>query len=168
VVDFVEPYYFDSGSVAVPKASTVQALSELDGGKTFCVGTATTYEQWLNGTLEIVDPNIVKAPTNPQVTALPTDNECIQAVAAGRTYDAIVANGNGLTDAQTSGAPIRVLAGPPIFTVSVAFALDKSGPDNKSLIVLLNQIVTEMHADGTLTTLSKKWFEGKDVTTKPT
>src|SRR6478735_9969552 len=75
VVDFVDPYYFDSGAVAVPKDSPVQSLSDLNGGKSICVGTATTYEQWLKGTLEIVDPNIVPAPTNPNVTSLPTDNE---------------------------------------------------------------------------------------------
>ena len=165
VVDFVDPYYFDSGAVAVPKDSPVQSLSELDGGKTFCVGTATTYEQWLKGTLEIVDPNIVKAPTTPDVTALPTDNECVQAVTAGRKFDAIVANANGLADAAKT-QPIRVLAGPPIFTVSVAFALDKSGPDDKALIALLNEIVGEMHSDGTLSQLSTKWLE-KDVTVKP-
>jgi polar amino acid transport system substrate-binding protein len=165
VVDFVDPYYFDSGAVAVPKDSPVQSLSELDGGKTFCVGAATTYEQWLKGTLEIVDPNIVKAPTSPDVTSLPTDNECVQAVTAGRKFDAIVANANGLADAAKT-QPIRVLAGPPIFTVSVAFALDKSGPDDKALVALLNEIVGEMHADGTLSQFSTKWLE-KDVTVKP-
>ena len=166
VVDFAEPYYYDSGAVAVPKDSPIQSLSELDGGKTFCVGTATTYEQWLTGTLEIVDPNIVTAPTTPDITALPTDNECIQAVQAGRTYDAIVANANGLADAVRSGAPIRVLQGPPIFTVSVAFALDKSGPDTTAIVALLDEIVTEMHADGTLSAMSTKWLE-QDVTQKP-
>jgi polar amino acid transport system substrate-binding protein len=165
VVDFVDPYYFDSGAVAVPKDSPVQSLAELDGGKTFCVGAATTYEQWLKGTLEIVDPNIVKAPTTPDVTSLPTDNECVQAVTAGRKFDAIVANANGLADAAKT-QPIRVLAGPPIFTVSVAFALDKSGPDDKALVALLNEIVGEMHADGTLSQFSTKWLE-KDVTVKP-
>jgi len=168
VVDFVDPYYYDSGAVAVPKDSTVQSLAELDG-KTFCVGTATTYEQWLKGTLEIVDPNLVKPPTTTTdgITALPTDNECVQAVNSGRKFDAIVANANGLADAVKSGAKIRVLAGPPIFTVSVAFALDKSGPDDKSLVAMLNTIVGEMHADGTLSKLSTKWLE-KDVTQKPT
>ncbi len=167
VVDFADPYYYDSGAVAVPKDSAIQSLSELNDGKTFCVGTATTYEQWLNGTLEIVDPNLVPAPTTPQVTALPTDNECIQAVAAGRTFDAIVANANGLADAVKSGAPIRVLEGPPIFTVSVAFALDKSGPETAAMLAALNEVVAEMHADGTLSGLSTKWLE-KDVTQKPT
>jgi polar amino acid transport system substrate-binding protein len=167
VVDFVDPYYYDSGAVAVPKDSPVQSLSELNGGKTFCVGAATTYEQWLKGTLEIVDPNIVTAPTSPDVTSLPTDNECVQAVKAGRKFDAIVANGNGLADAVASGQPIRILEGPPIFTVSVAYALDKSGPDTASMLTALNKIVADMHADGTFSTLSKQFFEGKDVSVKP-
>jgi len=166
VVDFVDPYYYDSGAVAVPKDSKVQSLSELNDGKSFCVGAATTYEQWLNGTLEIVDPNILPAPTNPQVTSLPTDNECTQAVQSGRKFDAIVANANGLADQVKAGLPIRVLDGPPIFTVSVAFALDKSGPDDKSLIAELNKVVASMHADGTLSQLSMKYLE-KDVTNKP-
>ena len=166
VVDFVDPYYYDSGAVAVPKDSSVQSLADLNGGKTFCVGAATTYEQWLNGTLEIVDPAKLDPPTDPKVTSLPTDNECVQAVQSGRKFDAIVANANGLADQVKDGLPIRVLDGPPIFTVSVAFALDKSGPDDKSLIEVLNKVVADMHADGTLTKLSTKYLE-KDVTVKP-
>jgi polar amino acid transport system substrate-binding protein len=165
VVDFVDPYYYDSGAVAVPKDSAVQTLAELNGGKSICVGTATTYQQWLDGTLEIVDPNKLPPPTNPKVVPLETDNLCVQAVAAGRKYDAIVANANGLAD-QAKTAPIRILSGPPIFTVSVAFALDKGGPNDASMIEALNKIVGEMHADGTLTTLSMKYFQ-KDVTVKP-
>ena len=165
VVDFADPYYYDGGGVAVPKDSTVTTLEELNG-KTFCVGTATTYEQWLAGTLEIVDPNMVPPPTDPKVTALPTDNECIQALAAGRTFDAIVANKNGLEDAVNSDQPIKMLLDEPIFVVSVAFAMDKSGPDTASMLEVLNEIVADMHADGTLKALSEKWL-GEDVSTKP-
>jgi polar amino acid transport system substrate-binding protein len=166
VVDFVDPYYYDAGGIAVPKDSTLTSMDQLNGGKTFCVGTATTYEQWLNKTLEIVDPNLIEPPTDPQVTALPTDNECIQSVAAGRTFDAIVANKNGLEDAVASGQPIKMLIDEPTFTVSVAFALDKSGPDTSAMLQVLNEIVGEMHADGTLKALSEKWL-GEDATTKP-
>jgi polar amino acid transport system substrate-binding protein len=165
VVDFVDPYYYDSGAVAVPKDSTVTSLDQLNGGKTFCVGSATTYQQWLDGTLDIVDPNKLAPPTDPKITPLETDNLCVQAVASGRKFDAIVANANGLAD-QAKIAPIRVLEGPPIFTVSVAFALDKGGPDDKSMIEALNKVVAEMHSDGTLTQLSQKYL-GKDVTLKP-
>jgi polar amino acid transport system substrate-binding protein len=166
VVDFVDPYYFDSGAVAVPANSPVQSLSELNDGKTFCVGTATTYEQWLAGTLEIVDPNAQTAPTNPDIKSLPTDNECVQAVGAGRTYDALVANANGLADAVQAGAPIRILEGPPTFTVSVAFALDKSGPATTEILAVLNEVVADMHADGTLSALSIKYLEN-DATKVP-
>ena len=167
VVDFAEPYYFDGGGVAVPADSPVQSLEELSDGKTFCVGTATTYEQWLNGELEIPEENVnVEPPTNPTVEALPTDNECIQAVAAGRTYDAIVANLNGLQDAVSDDQPIRLINEEPIFVVEVAFALDKSGPDTESMLQVLNEIVTEMHEDGTLSALSEEWL-GEDVTTRP-
>lgn len=166
VVDFADPYYFDGGGVAVPADSTLTSLDQLNGGKTFCVGTATTYEQWLAGTLEIVDPNMIDAPTDPKVTALPTDNECIQAVAAGRTFDAIVANKNGLEAAIANNQPIKMLINEPTFIVSVAFAMDKSGPATGELLEVLNEVVADMHADGTLKTLSEKWL-GEDVTTKP-
>ena len=47
--------------------------------------------------------------------------------------------------------------------MSVAFALDKSGPDDKALIALLNEIVGEMHADGTLSRLLDQVArEGRD------
>ena len=167
VVDFTEPYYYDVGAVAVPATSTVQSISELND-KTFCVGASTTYEQWLAGTLEIVDPNMLPAPTTApeNITALPTDNECYQAIQAGRSFDAIVANSGALADAVKKGVPIRVLEGPPIFAVSVAFALDKSGPNTTALKLILDQIVTDMHADGTLSAFSTKWLE-KDVTVAP-
>ena len=45
-------------------------------------------------------------------------------------------------------------------------ATDKSGPPHAELQAALDQIVKDMHADGTLTAFSKKWFEGQDLTTK--
>ena len=110
---------------------------------------------------------MLEAPTDPQVTGLPTDNECIQAVAAGRTFDAIVANKNGLESAIDDGQPIKLLVDEPTFVVSVSFALDKSGPDTASMLEVLNEIVADMHADGTLSALSEEWLD-QDVSTKPT
>jgi len=165
VVDFADPYYYDFGAIAVPTASTVQTLAELNG-KTVCVGASTTYEQWLKGTLEIVDPNMLQPPTGLQITSLPTDNECIQALAAGRKFDAIIANENDLANAVTQKQPIRLLEGVVPFRISVAFALDKSGPPTASMLAALNPIVAAMHADGTLTALSEKWLK-KDVTKAP-
>jgi polar amino acid transport system substrate-binding protein len=165
VVDFADPYYYDYGAVAVPKDSTVTTLAELNG-KTVCVGAATTYEQWLKGTLEIVDPAKLDPPTGLQITSLPTDNECIQALAAGRKFDAIVANENDLANAVKENQPIKILDGIVPFTISVAFAMDRSGAPTDSMLAVLNPIIAAMHADGTLTAFSQKWL-GKDVTTAP-
>lgn len=165
VVDFADPYYYDFGSIAVPTDSTITSIKELDGKK-ICVGASTTYEQWLQGTLEIPDPNMAPPPANADITSLPTDNECNQAIAAGRKFDAIVANENSLANGVKQGIPIKILDVPPPFEVQVAFALDKSGPPTADMLALLNPIVAEMHADGTLSALSNQYL-GKDVTKAP-
>jgi polar amino acid transport system substrate-binding protein len=165
VVDFADPYYYDFGSVAVPTDSAVKVVADLTNA-TWCVGASTTYEQWLQGTLEIVDPNMLPVPAGSQVTSLPTDNECVQAIAAGRKFDALAANENSLANAVKEGVKIRVLEGQPTFTISVAFALDRSGPATGEMLTVLNKIVGEMHADGTLTAISTQWLK-KDVTQKP-
>ena len=165
VVDFTDPYYYDFGSIAVPTASTATTIADLNG-KSICVGAATTYEQWLNGTLEIVDPNMLKPPTGITLTSLPTDNECIQALAAGRKFDAIVANENDLANGVKQNQPIKILPNIVPFVVSVAFAMDKSGPPTASMLDVLNPIIESMHADGTLSALSNQYL-GKDVTKAP-
>ena len=165
VVDFVDPYFYDFGMVAVPKDSPIQSVAEL-AGKEFCVGASTTYEQWLNGTLEIVDPNMMPVPAGVKVTTLPTDNECIQAIAAGRTYDALAANENSLANAIKEGQPIRLLDNSVTFTISVSAALDKSGPPTAEMLAVLNKIMADMHADGTMTRISIEHL-GKDVSKKP-
>ena len=165
VVDFADPYYFDFGSIAIASDSTITSVKELDG-KSICVGASTTYEQWLQGTLEIPDPNMAPPPAGANITSLPTDNECLQAHAAGRKFDAIVANENSLATGVKEGIPVKILEVEPPFVVQVAFALDKSGPPTADLLKVLNKIVADMHADGTLSKFSNQ-FLGKDVTKAP-
>jgi len=165
VVDFADPYYYDFGAIAVPADSTITQLSDLNGKKV-CVGASTTYEQWLKGTLEILDPNMLQPPTGLDITSLPTDNECIQALAAGRKFDAIIANENDLANAVKQNQPIKLLEGIIPFKISVAFAMDKGGPATDSMLAVINPIVAAMHADGTLTKFSNE-FLGKDVTKAP-
>lgn len=164
VVDFADPYYYDYGVIAIPKDSTITTIAELDG-KNICVGAATTYESWLKGTLE-VPGTVAPPPANANVTSLPTDNECVQAYQSGRKFDALVANENSLGNAIKQGIPLKILEVPPPFVVKVSFALDKSGPNTTAMLALLNEIVGEMHADGTLTGFSNQYLE-KDVTQAP-
>ena len=165
VVDFADPYYYDFGGVAVPTDSTVTSLDEL-AGKKICVGSSTTYEQWLSGELEIIDPNMLTPPAGAEVVPLETDNLCVQAQASGRGFDAIAANANNIGDWVKEGLPVKLLDIGPIFTVSVSFALDKSGPPTADMLTALNEIVAGMHADGTLSKLSTEYLS-RDVTVKP-
>ena len=46
-------------------------------------------------------------------------------------------------------------------------AVDKGGPDPTDFVAAVTQIVQDMHADGTLSAMSTKWF-GLDLTNAPT
>src|SRR5687768_11398174 len=84
ILDFSVPYYYTPAVVAVRADSGFTSLEELSG-QALCVGTATTYETWLGGgdlgaTVDVV----VQAPADVTVVPLETDQECAQAIAAGR------------------------------------------------------------------------------------
>ena len=53
VLDFSPPYYFTPAQMT---ATTASGITTLDGlaGKTVCVGSATTYQDWLEGKLQSV------------------------------------------------------------------------------------------------------------------
>jgi len=54
--------------------------------------------------------------------------------------------------------------GTPAFYEPLVFALDKSRGPSDNMLARLNEIIAEMHADGTLTELSLEWY-GVDITT---
>ncbi len=163
VVDFADPYYYDFGAVAIPKDSTITSLKDLDG-KTICVGAATTYETWLNGELEV--PGTLAPP--PVGATSPRSRRTTSA--SRRTSRPQVRRPRGEREQPgqrgQAGHPLKILEVPPPFVVKVSFALDKSGPDTAAMLALLNEIVADMHADGTLTKFSNE-FLGKDVTQAP-
>ena len=55
--------------------------------------------------------------------------------------------------------------GDPVFYESLGVAFDNTVADNDSLVAAVDAIIGEMHEDGTLLTLSQKWFAGKDRVT---
>ena len=57
--------------------------------------------------------------------------------------------------------------GEPLYQENLAIAIDKAGPEHAALLFEIDKIIGEMHEDGTLTELSEKWFEGKDLTQAP-
>ena len=160
VIDFTQPYYFTPAEVAVPEDSDVQSLEDLEGS-TFCVGAETTYLDWLEGNLTI-DPEaageIIPPPEGAEVTTLETDILCADAWRAGRMeFDAWASSATTIAGALFEEYPIRTV-GDPVFFEPLAVAFDKSVEDNDALVAEVDRIIGEMHEDGKLAELSRKWF----------
>lgn len=179
VIDFSVPYYYAYAYIAVPADSTAATLADL-AGKTGCVGSATIYESWLKGELANDKFVIVSSapPADVTVQSQETDNLCIEALAAGRSWDFFVQSDafidNAIAETDTvdpvSGAvtasKIKYLDNVAVTAEKISVALDKSGVDGKALLTRINEILTKAHESGVLTALSDEWL-GKDYTKAP-
>jgi polar amino acid transport system substrate-binding protein len=165
VLMFSDPYYFTPAQMAVPEDSDVQSLDDL-AGQTICVGAATTYQEWIEGTLDFgTESPQTEAPEGAQVSTLPTDRQCAESWRAGRRdFEAWLSSSTTVQGAIDAGLPVRAL-GAPVFYEPLAVAFDRSGPDPTDMVERVNQILDEMRADGTLSQLSDKWF-GEDLTVR--
>ena len=167
VLDFTPPYYYTAAQFGV-RSDLQDAIKGLDdlAGKTICVGEATVYEEYLNGKLNI-EGILVQPPANVKVATVKTDLECIQSMQAGRKdYDAVLTASNVLDSAIKNGAPV-VVVGPAVFADRIGISIDKAAKPNAKFLAALSKIVEDMHADGTLSALSKKHFNGFDLTKLP-
>jgi ABC-type amino acid transport substrate-binding protein len=136
-------------------------------GQTVCVGESTTYLFWIEGTLSLPEGGgeIAEVPEGMESTTLPTDLDCAEAWRGGRTDDfqgwlTALPTAQGAID---EGYPVR-LVGEPVFYEQLGVAFDKAVDDNDSLVTAVDQIVGDLHADGTLSSLSEEWYDGIDYT----
>ncbi|MEX0625933.1 MAG: transporter substrate-binding domain-containing protein [Chloroflexota bacterium] len=114
-----------------------------------------------------VDQIPFELPSGAEALTRPTDSNCIEDIAANRPeFDLLITSGTVIDAAVDADQPI-VKIGEPIFLENLAVAIDKSGPAHAALLFEIDKAIGEMHADGTLTTLSEKWFEGEDLTVPP-
>lgn len=166
VLDFSPAYYFTPAQMT---ATTASGITSLDGlaNKTVCVGTATTYQDWLQGALTSVSLGpVATPPAGVKVQTLDTDQNCAQAIAAGRKdAEGFLSSSTTVDAAIADGTPI-VKVGNPVFVEQLAVSVDKSGPADTDFMTALNKIIGDMHADGTLTAFSMKWFNA-DLTKPP-
>jgi polar amino acid transport system substrate-binding protein len=161
---FSTPYYAPTAVVGVPADSTIKSIDEL-AGQSVCVATATTYLDWLGNALDLNPADIyVKAPADVKIVELPTDQECPQALAAGRKeFVAYVTSITVVESNIAAGLPVKQL-GDAVFKEKNAIAIDKaSGFDTAAFVKAVDDAVRAMHADGTLSALSIQWF-GSDLT----
>ena len=167
VLWFTDPYYYVPASFAVHKDNTDIKTPDDLTGKRVGLGTSTTYEDYLKGELAIMGGGEIMydPPSGVEIAPYPTDGDAIQDLALGDgvRLDAVMSAQPTIQTAIDSGVPLKYV-GTPAFYEPLVFALDKSrGPSDK-MLAKLNEIIAEMHKDGTLTKLSEKWY-GIDYTT---
>lgn len=166
VLYFTQPYYYVPAAFIVHKDSKLRSIDELNGRRVG-VGTATTYQAYLEGHLTLTGENIL-IPA-PQARAVPYDTDQLAlrdlALGEGVRLDAVLTSYPFAQFQITSGQPFRVL-GQPVFYEDAAIATDKNSPlDPKRFYQVVEQAVQAMRNDGTLARLSKRNF-GVDLTHK--
>lgn len=162
VLAFPAVYYYTPASIAVHEDSSAQMVSDLNGMKVGA-GTATTFELYLQHDLEIDAEGV---PTfEYQITA--ENRSYADSTAAmddlrlgdGVRLDGMAGSLPAILGAIEANYPLRVL-GDPVFYEPLALAIDLGDPEFNDKLA---GFVAEMKADGTLTTLSMKWY-GVDYT----
>jgi len=174
VLYFTTPYYYTPAAVAVHEDNTsITEVQDLAGKKIGVCG-GCTYDLYLQDKLELAqDPSgepvkIGSEVSSPQERTYDTDSTAIQdlSLGDGQRLDAVISALPTLQAAIKAGAPIKVI-GSPLFYEPLAVAVDRSSqPDAQSLVDEISGIIEDMHADGTLSELSQKWY-GQDLTQGP-
>ena len=168
VLDFSVPYYYSPAVVAVRADSGIASVDQLSG-QAICAGTATTYEAWAAN--DFTNPNappessvLIKAPADVTVVPLETDQECAQAIEAGREDFLAYATSETVVDANIAAGMPVVKIETPIYFEQLAAAFDKSSTlPTDTLRAEVDRIFTAMHEEGRLSELSNQWF-GMDIT----
>ncbi len=165
--DFSPSYYYTPAGIAVNSSNTTITSPADLSGKKVCVGSATTYEDYLTGKLVLgaSAPPFEFQVDNPTIVTFTTDTDALDQLALGDGVrcDAAITATPTIADYVSSGGAVKGV-GDPLYYEPLSIALDKNDPvDNASLVAAVTQIVTDMHDDGTLSNLSQQWY-GTDLT----
>jgi polar amino acid transport system substrate-binding protein len=168
--EFTPSYYYTPAGIAVASSNTsIQDLTTDLDGKKICVGVSTTYEDYLKGSLVLgaSAPPFEFVIDNPEIVTYTTDTDALDNLALGdgvRCDAAMTATPTIAQYVTDSGGKVKQV-GDPLYYEPLSIAFDKNDPvDNATLVQAVSKIVDDMHADGTLTSLSMQWY-GVDLTT---
>jgi polar amino acid transport system substrate-binding protein len=170
VLYFTVPYYYTPAGVAVnaENTSVKDVTTDLDGKK-IGVCESCSYDFYLQKELSAPGVTYDFVIDDPDRVTYDTDSTAIQdlALGDGTRLDAAISATPTLQAAVDAGSDIKIVD-PALFFEALAVAFDKSAsPDAQTLSEAVSTIIEEMHSDGTLTALSKKWYDGQDLSTLP-
>jgi polar amino acid transport system substrate-binding protein len=166
VLYFTQPYYTTPASFFVHSDNTSYTQpSDLSGKKVGgCSGC--TYDFFIQGNLEIPGEDIDFVVSDAEFVGYDTDLNALQDLALGDgvRLDAVLTAQPTGAGVIADGMPLKQL-GEPVYFEYLAGAVDKAHTkDPVSLVRKLNEVIQSMHEDGTLLTLSQKYY-GLDLTT---
>ena len=148
---FSEPYKYSFGTAIVRKSdhSGIESLEDLKGKK--AAGAATSVYMQIgrdHGAEEVIYDNV-------------TNDVYLRDVAIGRTD--VILNDYYLQKLALAAFPeFEIMIHPDIkYHPNVQAIIMKK--DNDELLKQVNAVLADMHADGTISELSKKFFGGEDV-----
>lgn len=148
-LSFTGPYYYTPAVVlthaGTPGLDTVASLA----GKTIGTSAGSTYYDWL------------KAHTKAKIKSYDSSVTAFTDLAMGRLQGVMTAAPTA-QQAIAAGQPFQI-TGKAFYNEPLGIAIRQGEPD---WLALLNYAVTTMHQDGSLTAMSKHWYNGLDLTVK--
>lgn len=147
---FADPYVVDGAQITVRKGNdTIQSVDDL-AGKTVAVNLGSNFEQLLRS-----------FDKDNQINIKTYDTGIEHDVALGRADAFVMDRLSALELIKKTGLPLQ-LAGEPFETIENAWPFIDNAR-GKQLQSEVNQALADMRADGSLKTISEKWF-GADIT----
>jgi len=149
-VDFTIPYYYSGAQLIVRKDSGITDPSQMKD-KSIAVTVGSNF---------VEDVETLGAEPSLYDDDAATIMELINSRVDGVITDKLVA-----VEAMNniSGGEQLAFAGDIMRLEQMAIAINKNDPE---LLAKINEILQEMHEDGTMTKISEKWHNGIDITTK--
>lgn len=161
ILEFPAVYYYTPAAVAVHQDSKAQKASDLSGKK-IGVGAGTTFEQYVAHDLDMFNaPPFTYEIDDATTYSLENTGVLLDDLRLGDgvRMDGMVGNLPSMLEAIKRGYPVKILY-PPVFYEPLAIAVEHG---DKQFSDKLAAAVSDMHTDGTLSRLSKKWY-GVDYT----
>ena len=150
IVNFTDPYYYSGAQLFVRADSGITDPTQM-AGKSIGVATGTTF---------VDDAEALEA----DVRLYQDDNATLMDLISGRIDGVITDRLVGLGAMKTiAGGADLMLAGSILRLEQMGIAINK---DDTTLLAKLNQILSDMFADGTMKSISEKWHDGVDITVK--
>jgi polar amino acid transport system substrate-binding protein len=158
-----QPYYSTPTNFFVPASSKARTPAELSGKKVgACAGC--TMQKYLDGTLRLPGPKLPQLVDDPKPVTFDTEVPGLAATAKGGIAGFLCSEPAG-AGAIASGAPLRKLAQPAYYSNKTGYVDKQSGLAAGPFVAKVDEIVAGLHAAGTLSRLSVRYF-GKDYAAK--